>query len=237
MVAPASNVLAALAVIIPVGPKDQTWRVLLPQLSFLPAGAEVCLVFCQKRLLPSSDELPKLEAKIICTHAAIGRARQLNAGVAATKNVELWFVHADSSLSENAAFAMTRAISSAHHTNALHYFDLRFTKGSPSKMRINEFGVWLRTRLFHLPFGDQGFLLSRTNFSRLGGYDEALASAEDHALVWRARHAGMAICAIGASLSTSARRYVEYGWGKTTLKHLRLTWQQMRYFAKRVARS
>ena len=103
-------------------------------------------------------------------------------------------------------------------------------------MRINEFGVWLRTRLFRLPFGDQGFLLSRANFVRLGGYDETLPSAEDHALIWRARRAGMAIRAIGATISTSARRYAEFGWGKTTCKHLRLTWRQWRAFAKQTER-
>ena len=236
MVAAAPNVLATLTVIIPVGPNDQTWRTLLPCLTFLPQGAEICVVFCQQSPLPLPIELPQLDAKITCTHAAIGRANQMNAGVIATQNAELWFVHADSSLRPNTAFAMTRAISSPQHINTLHYFDLRFAPGSSSKMRINEFGVWLRTRLLHLPFGDQGFLLSRANFIRLGGYDETLPSAEDHALIWRARRAGMAIRAIGASLSTSARRYAQYGWGKTTLKHLRLTWQQMRFFGKRASR-
>ena len=236
MVVITGNLLSALAVIVPVGPNDQSWRALLSCFSFLPSGAEICVVFCQQTTLPLPAELPQLDAKITCMHAAIGRASQMNAGVIATQNAELWFVHADSSLSANTALAITRAISSPQHMNTLHYFDLRFELGSSSKMRINEFGVWLRTRLFRLPFGDQGFLLSRANFVRLGGYDETLPSAEDHALIWRARRAGMAIRAIGASLSTSARRYAQYGWGKTTLKHLRLTWQQSRFFAKQAAR-
>ena len=236
MVVITGNLLSALAVIVPVGPNDQSWRTLLACFSFLPSGAEICVVFCQQTALPLPAELPQLDAKITCMHAAIGRASQMNAGVIATQNAELWFVHADSSLSANTALAITRAISSPQHMNTLHYFDLRFELGSSSKMRINEFGVWLRTRLFRLPFGDQGFLLSRANFVRLGGYDETLPSAEDHALIWRARRAGMAIRAIGASLSTSARRYAQYGWGKTTLKHLRLTWQQTRFFAKQAAR-
>ena len=244
MVVATSNALSRLAVIVPVGPGDQAWRTLLPQLSFLPAGAEICVVFCQQSALPLATELPALvdaeravktalvAAKTICITAPIGRARQLNAGVACTQNAELWFVHADSVLHTNTEAALIRALSAKSHTQALHYFDLRFAAGSSRKMRINEFGVWLRTRLFRLPFGDQGFLLTRANFVRLGGYDETLASAEDHALIWRARRAGLVIRAIGTSLSTSARRYAEYGWGKTTFKHLRLTWQQMRFFAK-----
>ncbi len=225
--------LAALAVIIPVGPGDQAWRALLPQLNFLPEDAEVCVVFSQKSALPLADEMPQLSAKITCITATTGRARQLNAGVAATRNVELWFVHADSVLAANTAAALNCALIAKSHSNSLHYFDLRFAKDGSRKMRINEFGVWLRTRLFCLPFGDQGFLLSRANFIRLGGYDETLPSAEDHGLIWHAKRAGMKIRAIGATLSTSARRYAEFGWGKTTAKHLRLTWQQARFFAKR----
>ena len=232
MVVAVKQTLAQLVIIIPIGPGDQAWRALLPQLSFLPADAEICLVFCQPNALPLLTELPALAAKIICITAPIGRARQLNAGVAATQNTQLWFVHADSVLHANTAAALMRALSAKSHTNALHYFDLRFAAGSSRKMRINEFGVWLRTRLFRLPFGDQGFLLSRANFIRLGGYDETLASAEDHGLIWQARRAGLVIRAIGATLSTSARRYAQYGWGKTTVTHLRLTWQQIRFFAR-----
>ncbi len=228
----AQNSLSRLAVIIPVGPGDQAWRTLLPQLSFLPSDAEICMVLSQKSALPLAAELPQLSATVTFITAPIGRARQLNAGVAATGNAELWFVHADSVLAANTAAAINCALKSKSHANSLHYFDLRFIKDGSRKMRINEFGVWLRTRLFRLPFGDQGFLLSRANFVRLGGYDETLPSAEDHSLVWRARRAGMKIRAIGATLSTSARRYAEFGWGKTTIKHLRLTWQQARFFAK-----
>ncbi len=224
--------LARLAVIIPVGPGDNAWRTLLPQLFFLPENAEICIVFSQKGALPLPAELPRLSAKIACITAPTGRARQMNAGVAATQNAELWFVHADSVLSANTPTAINRALNFASHSNSLHYFDLRFAEDGSRKMRINEFGVWLRSRLFRLPFGDQGFLLSRSNFTRLGGYDETLPSAEDHSLIWRARRAGIKIRAIGATLSTSARRYAEFGWGKTTAKHLRLTWQQARFFAK-----
>ena len=224
--------LSRLAVIIPVGPGDDAWRALVPQFNFLPVSAEICIVFSQKSALPLPAELPKLSAKIACITAATGRARQMNAGVAVTQNSELWFVHADSILSKKTSAALNRALIAKSHLNSLHYFDLRFAEGASHKMRINEFGVWLRTRLFRLPFGDQGFLLSRSNFTRLGGYDETLPSAEDHGLIWRARHAGMKIRAIGTTLSTSARRYTEFGWGKTTAKHLRLTWQQARFFAK-----
>ncbi len=230
MVAANIDDLRKLAVIIPIGPGDEDWRALLPQLGFLPTGAEICLVFSVDHPLPVVAERPELAAKLSCIHADVGRAKQLNAGANATQNPQLWFVHCDSGLSANTPLALARALST--EKNALYYFDLRFASRN-WKFRINEFGVWWRSRLFHLPFGDQALMLSRASFLTLGGYDETLDSAEDHALVWHARHSGIAIRAIGASISTSARRYQQFGWGATTLKHLRLSWQQARFFAKR----
>ena len=221
-------VLDELAVIIPVGPRDESWRMLLPTLHFLPERAEICVVFAASANLPTPTNLPNLRAKITLIQAAAdGRAKQMNAAVAATRNRCLWFLHADSVLSKNTAPVLGRALRAP---SALHYFDLKFHDG-PARMGINAFGVWWRCRLFRMPFGDQGFLLTRADFLRLGGYDERLRSAEDHALVWRARHLGLPIRAIGASLSTSARRYLEEGWGKTTWKHLCLSFQQAREFS------
>jgi len=50
--------------------------------------------------------------------------------------------------------------------------------------------------------------------------------------VWRARRAGLPLRAIDAALVTSARKYAERGWLRTTLRHWRLTadqaWREMR---------
>ena len=55
---------------------------------------------------------------------------------------------------------------------------------------------------------------------------------EDLALVWRARRAGLRLQGLDAAMLTSARRYRQRGWLRTTLRHLRLTallvWREMR---------
>ena len=93
-------------------------------------------------------------------------------------------------------------------------------------MRTNAMGANWRSRRLGLPFGDQGLVLPRLEFDRLDGFDPRLAHGEDHALVWRARRAGLPLREIDAAVITSARKYAERGWLRTTLRHLRLTADQ-----------
>jgi GT2 family glycosyltransferase len=74
-------------------------------------------------------------------------------------------------------------------------------------------------------------MLPRGLFTRLGGFDEDLESGEDHALVWAVRRAGVSLVALDAAIYTSARRYAEKGWLRTTLRHLRMSVQQARAFS------
>lgn len=214
-----------LSVVIPVGLDDRAWRALLTDLVLLNADDEIVLVAARSDDIPSTDDIPpELKAPTRWIVDWPGRARQLNAGARQSTQAWLWFLHADTRVPTPAIEAAQRCAS----TNArmLGYFDLAFSDDGPSLMRINAFGVWLRCRLFQLPFGDQGFLLSRELFDRLGPYDEALACGEDHALVWAAHHAGVPVCSLGTTIRTSARKYADQGWARTTFAHLCLTWKQ-----------
>ncbi len=154
----------------------------------------------------------------------------MNAGAAAGTGDWLWFLHADSRVTPASIAALTRFI--AKDCDAIGYFDLRFLSDGPGLMAINTFGTWWRTRLFGLPFGDQGFVMPRRVFDALAGFDERLPSAEDHALVWTARRANVPIKSVGAFIHTSARKYAQRGWWKTTCQHLTLTWSQARTFSR-----
>ena len=89
-------------------------------------------------------------------------------------------------------------------------------------MHVNALCVWFRCRLFGLPFGDQAFLLGNDVFHMLGGYDAKAEYGEDHLLVWKAKQSGIAVVPIGGSIRTSARKYMENGWFKTTSQHFRM---------------
>ena len=121
-----------------------------------------------------------------------------------------------------------RRVIKAQEFEAASYFDLAFAAGGPWQMPLTAAGTWLRSHLFGLPFGDQGFCLRRASFMRLGGFDEAATCGEDHFFVWAAKRQGLALRCTGRSIATSARKYAANGWWATTWTHLCLTLQQAR---------
>jgi len=234
-VAPAIPALAAemptlqqLSIIIPFAPSDMAWKALLPDLITLPHDAEIILVAASEQAKQTAlDFQSPVALQIVCSQP--GRAQQMNAGARTAKNACLWFLHADSRLQANCL----KAIDGFDHSKKqLGYFGLRFRDDGPGKMGINTFGVWFRSRFLKIPFGDQGFVISKSGFELLGGFREDLSSGEDHAFVWAARKNGFALKHFDASIETSSRKYAQYGWGKTTRMHLRETWKQARQFSR-----
>lgn len=212
--------LADISIVIPLADGERAWCELLPALAARAAACELLLsaVDGDAQLFPAAAHVVRGPA---------GRARQLNAGAAVATRPWLWLLHADSRLGPRTLDALRRAPEGDY----LGYFDLGFHDG-PAAARLNAWGAWWRSRLFALPFGDQGFLLRRSLFAALGRFDETLASGEDHALVWTARRAGVPLAPLGATLYSSARKYQQHGWWRTTRQHARCTLAQARRFAR-----
>ncbi len=222
------STLQQLSIIIPFAPDDMAWKHLLSDLEKLPAGSEIILVAASEAAkIEASEFTTTLPLRIISS--PLGRALQMNAGAKAAKNPCLWFLHADSRVDS----ACLKALETFDYSKkSLGYFGLRFDVEGPRQMGINRFGVWFRSRFLRIPFGDQGFVISKSCFEMLGTFREDLSSGEDHAFVWKARKNGVALKHLNASIQTSARKYTKYGWGKTTRLHLRETWRQARQFSK-----
>jgi hypothetical protein len=232
-VAAGLEALGRVSVVVPVGPGEAVPSALCDQLAALPRAAEV-LVVCAAPGGAARAGVTSAGGPEIAWHVApAGRATQQNAGAAAASRPWLWFLHADSRLAPATLPALAALI--ADDRPALGYFDLRFHDG-PHLMALNAAGAWVRSRWLGLPFGDQGLALPRPAFAALGGFDPSVARGEDHDLVWRVRRAGLPLRPLRAPLYTSARRYVEHGWWRTTTSHLRETWSQARVFARSGAR-
>ena len=191
-----------ISIIIPVGPEENELEALWEDLRPIEKEAELIVV------------------------RGSSRAKQLNIGAQKATRDFLWFLHADSRFSHNTLEALLRSLSNNPH--ALHYFNLRFLPDGPPQMWINEIGCWIRSRLMGLPFGDQGFCLSRINFERIGGFPEEAPYGEDHLFVWRAHQHGVPLKSTGATLKTSARKYQEQGWFHTTGLYYKLWTRQAR---------
>jgi len=166
----------------------------------------------------------------VCRSKA-GRAIQLNAGAGASDSAWLWFVHADSRVTPATLLAMQQFVSADEAT--IGYFRLRFLADGPRATLLNAWGAQFRSRVLGLPFGDQGLLMPRRVFDALGGFDETVSAGEDHDLVWSARARGIPLRAVNAPILTSARKYAERGWWRTTCQHLGMTREQARTFSQR----
>jgi rSAM/selenodomain-associated transferase 2 len=144
-----------------------------------------------------------------------GRGRQMNAGARAANSPLLLFLHADTrftgqdDLCQSVSFFKNKSAVS-HYMLAAH-FSLCFrvtAQTSPLAFYFYE----AKTHLNRIDCirGDQGFMISRIFFSKIGGFDEKLPFLEDIRFV-------EAVCSQGewielpATITTSARRFEKEG--------------------------
>jgi len=177
--------LSNVSVIIPVSPVEDRQNQLLENLQELGLKSEIILEMGESR------------------------AHSLNDGGNRSSKEFLWFLHADSVVNIDCVQALDKNIS--EHPDALHYFNLAFAEGSVL-LAINQWGAYIRSHALGIPFGDQGFCISKKLFDKLGGFPEGLKYGEDHALVSRAKQAGIKLNCTDVAIYTSARKYEDEGW-------------------------
>ncbi|WP_257255496.1 glycosyltransferase [Endozoicomonas sp. SESOKO3] len=219
--------MSSITAIVPLGPGEPEWPVLLEQFSLLPAGSEIILVGYKDQQRPAKlDQLPPplLHLKWFWCAAEQGRACQLNAGAREATGDYLWFLHADTILNKGNVQSLLNAIN--QHPERLFYFDLWFYDKHTLRLSINEWGARFRSNVLGCPYGDQGFCISRTQFLNLKGYPTNTGYGEDHVFVWKARQNKIHLHPCRTRLGTSARKYHERGWLNLTLKYQRLWLKQ-----------
>jgi rSAM/selenodomain-associated transferase 2 len=148
-----------------------------------------------------------------------GRGQQLRAGAQRARSRWLLFLHADTVLQppwQEDALRFMRAVDTGeiHEAAAAFRFALN---DSGSWARVLEAGVHLRCLALRLPYGDQGLLISRALYERIGGY-QPLALMEDVDIVRRLGR--RRIRCLRASALTSPRRYHARGYGLGMLRNL-----------------
>ena len=210
----------SLSVIVPLAPGETEWQELLLQLAELPDGSEVIMVRADATPRPAPEYWPSSLRYRDC-HAEPGRAGQQNLGARLATGHWLWFLHADSRLRPGCLRELQNFVTAG--SDALGWFELAFRHDGPPLSALNAVGANWRSRWLGLPFGDQGLVLPRHCFEALRGFDERAPYGEDHLLVWSARRAGLPLRGIPAVLETSARKYAQHGWLRTTLQHARRT--------------
>lgn len=174
----------------------------------------------------SQDASRAIAADMGCTviEAPRGRARQLAAGVAASRSPWLLLLHGDCVLSPDWVVA-ARQHATQHaarpHVQAgvlrpAGFFRLAFDDVSPQARRVADLANW-RARALGLPYGDQGLLIHRETLAVLGGVPD-LPLLEDLDLVRRLGR--QRLVALDAVSETSAERYRRDGWTARSMRNL-----------------
>lgn len=154
----------------------------------------------------------RVGARVIA--APRGRGTQLRAGGEAARGDWLLFLHADTRL--GAGWLEAVAVHIAAAPDRAGYFDLRLDDNA-WQARVIERGVESRVRLFGLPYGDQGLLISRRLYNEVGGF-RPLALMEDVDLARRiGRHR---LRRVDATALTSADRWRRDGWLRRSGRNL-----------------
>lgn len=141
------------------------------------------------------------------------RAHQMNWGARKARGELLVFLHADTRIDPTELKNLYRNLKN-HPKGVGGAF--RFALDSPSwKARWVEFGVRFREFLFKLPYGDQAIFVKKSVFEEIGGYRE-VPILEDVLLIQKLKARGQ-LLSFSAKAVTSARRWEQNGWLKTTL--------------------
>jgi rSAM/selenodomain-associated transferase 2 len=155
-------------------------------------------------------------AGAVAVGAPAGRGGQLAAGAAAGAAPWLLFLHGDTVLGVGWREGVEQFTREPANNTRAGYFRLRFDTPASGARRIERLVAW-RCRTFGLPYGDQGLLMSRRLYDRLGGF-RALPLMEDVDLVRRIGRRNLV--ALDVEAVTSADRYERDGWLLRPLRNL-----------------
>jgi rSAM/selenodomain-associated transferase 2 len=159
----------------------------------------------------STDQTAHLAADMGCQLIPItpeqrGRGAQLQVGGKAAVGEWLLFLHADSVMQAGWEEDILRHLSMSPSDAA--YFTLAFDQDGAGPRRVAGLAN-LRARVFGLPYGDQGLLISRALYDSVGGFGN-LALMEDVNLVRRLGKSRMR--ALQSRVHTSGAKFARGGW-------------------------
>lgn len=210
---------AVLSVIVPTRDAAQDLPLLL---ATLMEGVEAGLI---RELIVSdggsTDATARIaeEAGALWCEGPASRGGQLAHGARAAGGDWFLFLHADSALQKGWSDVVIGQIRDGRPG----YFHLAFDARGIAPRLVAGWAN-LRARLFHLPYGDQGLLISRAEYESLGGFAE-IPLMEDVAM---ARQIGARLTMMPLAIRTSAERYQREGWLRRGAGNL---WLLLRYLS------
>jgi rSAM/selenodomain-associated transferase 2 len=139
------------------------------------------------------------------------RSVQMNAGARAAEGAVLLFLHADTRLPPGFEHHVREVL--ARQDTVAGAFRLGIDGRLPG-LRVIEWLADFRSICMGMPYGDQAIFISADRFHRAGGFPE-IPIMEDFSFMQRLRREGR-IGIAPVAVATSARRYDEFGFWRTT---------------------
>lgn len=146
-----------------------------------------------------------------------GRSIQLNTGASTARGNILLFLHADCVLSKETILRFLQHFKKGPIVGGAFKIKLLSDK---FPYRLIEVGINLRSKIFKLPYGDQGLFVKKSIFEELGGFRE-MNSCEDLDFVCRLKKHGE-ITILNEEVCSSVRRWEKNGILRTSLRNLTL---------------
>ncbi len=159
-----------------------------------------------------------IDGGAIFLESSRGRGCQLAAGAGAATGEWLLFLHADTRPQAGWWEAVAEFIADPDNSSMAAYFS--FALDDDARIaRLLERLVRLRSSFFGLPYGDQGLLISRAHYDRLGGY-KSVPLMEDVDFVRRI--GGRKLRSLSVTALTSADKYRRDGYFRRPLLNILL---------------
>lgn len=150
------------------------------------------------------EKVNNLNLNIQLIHTSKGRAKQMNAGAAASNGNVLYFLHADSFPPNRYDQLILNEVSKGNRAGCF-------------RMQFDHSHWWLRLASWFTQFswracrgGDQSQFITRNLFNDIGGFDESYIIYEDNILI-NELYARKEFVVINKKLKTSARQYQKHG--------------------------
>ena len=218
-----SQKVPTLSIVIPTLNEALHLPLLLSDLNVRPNDFELIIV--DGGSIDLTISIAQIQGVDVIKSPKKNRGYQLKTGASNARGDWLLFLHADSRLKIGWVRSLSQIIQNKKSKNFAWYFDFKIKKDN-LEYRFLEIAVALRSLFLQQPYGDQGLLIHKDLYYKIGGYS-SLKIMEDIDLITRIKKRTK-LKRIRESIYTDDRKWTNSNIIKRAIKNykLRKKWRQ-----------